>query len=137
MTSVCSPACGSSEVRRDTSPRAEWLYVVEGKAPTVSTRQDSIGMRLGWTLADYAAQAPIKAAGLLLAEVAGIRLYTGPMYREYNATLRNRTKGAYVTTLHAVNSGIVKLSRTTPAAAMRRAVCMVRITRDQDGDWWV
>ena len=44
------------------------------------------------------------------------------MYVHYNRTLRNRTKGEFVTTLHAVNSGILKLSKLTPACTVYRGV---------------
>eukprot|EP00966_Prymnesium_polylepis_P181892 4213792-Prymnesium_polylepis.1 len=58
----------------------------------------------------------------MLPEVAGIRLYTGPMYSKYNFTLRKKIRGAYVTTLHAINSGIVKLSKLTKATTVYRGV---------------
>ena len=44
------------------------------------------------------------------------------MYVHYNGTLRKRTKGAYVTTLHAINSGIIKLSKHTKACTVYRGV---------------
>ena len=44
------------------------------------------------------------------------------MYVHYNGTLRKRTKGAYVTTLHAINSGIVKTSKLTHAGKVYRGV---------------
>ena len=44
------------------------------------------------------------------------------MYVHYNRTLRNRTKGSYVTTLHAINSGIIKLSKQTKACTVYRGV---------------
>ena len=49
------------------------------------------------------------------------------MYVLYNGTLRDRTKEpppppAYVTTLHAINSGIIKLSKQTKACTVYRGV---------------
>ena len=44
------------------------------------------------------------------------------MYVHYNGTLRNRIKGAYVTTMHAINSGIIKLSKQTKACTVYRGV---------------
>eukprot|EP00966_Prymnesium_polylepis_P304955 7046140-Prymnesium_polylepis.2 len=44
------------------------------------------------------------------------------MYVQYNSTLRDGIKGAYVTTIHAINSGIVKLSRQTKATTVYRGV---------------
>ena len=60
------------------------------------------------------------AAGLTREEVIAIRLFTGPMFMKYNAKLRQfpaaavaALKGnAYVTSIHAVVSAIIKLSRT-------------------------
>jgi hypothetical protein len=77
--------------KRTTTPRAEWLYVVEGvvgvEVPEEAGRdrhpshaKDSLaGVRVKadgtpWALEDFAAQPKIKEAGLMLAEVAGIRL---------------------------------------------------------------
>ena len=53
-------------------------------------------------------------------QVIAIRLFTGPMFMKYNAKLRNFPAAAvealknngYVTTIHAVVSAIIKLSRT-------------------------
>ena len=53
-------------------------------------------------------------------QVIAIRLFTGPMFMKYNAKLRQfppagvqALKGnGYVTTIHAVVSAIIKLSRT-------------------------
>ena len=131
----------NADVKRKTTPRAEWSYVVDCAAgettsrPSVSASADQEGRarapshaaeaasdHAGWRLDDFAAQKNIRAAGLLLAEVAGIRAYTGPMYALYNGTLRARTKGAFVTTLHAINSGIIKLSKQTPASTVYRGV---------------
>ena len=71
-------------------------------------------------------------------EFYGARLYTGPMYLKYNAVLRGlqfkddtRLKGEfdklcqgnkYTTTLHAINSAIIKLSKLTKAKLVYRGV---------------
>jgi len=47
---------------------------------------------------------------LTQAEVLAVRLWSGPMYLLYNAVLRGWGKG-FTTTLHAVHSGIFKLSQ--------------------------
>lgn len=60
-----------------------------------------------------------KIAQLLEEEVVALRLYTGPMFSKYNAVLRgfptdvvNQLYGnKYVTTLHTIVSGIIKLSQ--------------------------
>jgi len=128
----------NAEQPRVTTPRAEWIYVVEGTAgkpvPQVagatfegrerhpSHDTDCTGGRAGWKLKDFAAQPQIAKAGLMLTEVAGIRLYTGPMYVHYNNTLRKQVFGEFTTTLHAINSGIVKLSKLTKATTVYRGV---------------
>ena len=44
------------------------------------------------------------------------------MYVHYNGTLRKRTKGAYVTTLHAINSAVIKLGKLTQATRVFRGI---------------
>eukprot|EP00966_Prymnesium_polylepis_P244327 5650565-Prymnesium_polylepis.1 len=173
----------NSGVIRVTTPRAEWIYVVEGRAgepvshvdgavvegrarhPSHAT--DATEGRADWTLRDFAEQSDIVRAGLMQPGVAGVRLYTGPMYKPYNAVLRGlRAEGPflrntmvrlccpkdvadrymgdanlseapsgsirleeamlslnrYTTTLHAINSGIVKLSKLTKATTVYRGV---------------
>jgi Leucine-rich repeat (LRR) protein len=83
----------------------------------------------------------IEQAGLLLEEVIVLRLYTGPMYVWYNNLLRycgveynssrpgapfddykktDTTEFPFRTTLHALNSAIIKLSRTQRAERVFR-----------------
>mmetsp|Transcript_74735 Transcript_74735/g.206117 ORF Transcript_74735/g.206117 Transcript_74735/m.206117 type:complete len:507 (-) Transcript_74735:139-1659(-) len=121
--------------------------------PQVPTGQHDKG-RDGWTLQNFWQQEEPQKAGLMLEEVAGLRLYTGPMYVPYQAVLRGlntkseflmdmmlklccpkdifgqykageitlkealQTVNRYTTTLHAINSGIVKLSRLTKATTV-------------------
>ena len=67
---------------------------------------------------------------LLLCEVVAGRLYTGPMFEKYNALLRGFPKrlvegckeNAYVTTTHAINSIIIKLSKLAKAVKVYRGV---------------
>jgi hypothetical protein len=79
----------NSDVERLTTPKAEWAYVTEGTAGTADSAEkeaggprrpshisDGSGERKGWKLEDFAKQPQIKKAGLLLAEVAGLRSYT-------------------------------------------------------------
>ena len=83
----------------------------------------------------------IKKAGLQLAEVMALRLYTGPMYLWYNNVLRfcksatgpswlkhivtwkehhATDEPPFVTTLHVLNSAILKLSKVQPAQTVYR-----------------
>ena len=65
----------NSDVERTTTPKAEWEYVTEGTAGTVDTTRGT-REHAGWKLENFAQQPQIKQAGLLLAEVAGLRSYT-------------------------------------------------------------
>ena len=81
----------------------------------------------------------LRAAGhseLILEELVGGRLYTGPMYFKYNTVLRSKTKDAtmvkfakdltkgnlYTTTIHAINSCVIKLSKLTKAGKVWRGI---------------
>ena len=68
-------------------------------------------------------------------EFYGARLYTSPMYLKYNAVLRGRQfesvrpafealcdGNLYATTLHCINSAIIKLSKLTKADKVYRGV---------------
>jgi NLR family CARD domain-containing protein 3 len=71
---------------------------------------------------------------LLLADFVAGRLYTGPMYEKYNAALRAQSGNThlkqrfeaicrgnlYVTSIHAVNSCVIKLSKLTAACNVYR-----------------
>ena len=77
----------NSDVLRETTPLDEWIYVAEKPVGFLPDRSaDATGRggadatgRSGWLLADFAKQTHVLEARLLLAEVAAIRLYTGPM----------------------------------------------------------
>ncbi|KOO30698.1 ankyrin repeat [Chrysochromulina tobinii] len=52
-----------------------------------------------------------------------LRLHTGPMYVHYSLrVLRGSVYGQYVTTIHALNSGVVKLSRLQKPRTVYRVV---------------
>jgi hypothetical protein len=97
---------------------------------------------VGWVLQTFLDMnaSLIQEAGLQICEVIALRLYTGPMYKWYNNVLRFR-KDAYMairapfddykeertaipfqTTLHIINSAIIKLSRTQIAHKVYRGV---------------
>jgi hypothetical protein len=74
---------------------------------------------------------------MILEEAIAGRLYTGPMFMKYNAILRGITsqvpplvkafeslcKGnTYTTTLHVINSAVVKLSKLTVATTVYRGI---------------
>jgi len=73
---------------------------------------------------------------MILEEMIGGRLYTGPMYIKYNTVLRSKTadpamkrvcseltKGnTYTTTIHAINSCVIKMSKLTKAGKVWRGI---------------
>ena len=78
----------------------------------------------------------LAVAPLLDAEIIGARLYTGPMFEKYNSVLRRFTQApflvetfnrlcagnTYTTTIHAINSALVKLSKVTTAGTVYRGI---------------
>lgn len=75
-------------------------------------------------------------APVTLAEMIACRLYTGPLFVKYNSTLRKFTGvglfedqcaslclgNPYTTTLHTINSGLIKLSKLTAAQTVYRGI---------------
>ena len=73
---------------------------------------------------------------LIKEELVGGRLYTGPMYTKYNTVLRAKSRDKYlvdlaasltlgndyVTTIHAINSCVLKLSKLTKAGKVWRGI---------------
>ena len=121
----------------------EVAVLLQGAVPRMHAAFDEMGWsKAGVTVAAFA------ALGLLEVEVAAMRLYTGPMYRLYNTVLRAQATGGvlgpgsgfpdpamhgasvsgrFTTTLHAINSGVVKLSRLQPVCAVFRGVVGMRL----------
>ena len=79
--------------------------------------------------------------GVNRAEIISLRMYTGPLLALYNTVLQSggkvlagikyphqrsntdgRTTGKFVTTIHTISSGILKLSKITPAASVYRGI---------------
>jgi hypothetical protein len=80
------------------------------------------------TLAHFMSNEIVIQANLKLVEVGTLRLYSGPMYVQYNAVLRNYPReiclllngNKYETTIFCITSGIVKLSRISQIPPNRR-----------------
>jgi hypothetical protein len=122
-----------------TTPAMEWEFVVTPRAgfEYPHTPKDKGGWRHGndWKgscgreaeeLELFMAKSQVKTAGLLEAEVIGLRLYTGPMFVLYNAVLRgfpekdveclkdkDSKENRYETTIFVIASGITKLSKVS------------------------
>jgi tetratricopeptide (TPR) repeat protein len=101
-----------------------------------------LGRPLALTVEDLTAA--YQKLDLNKAELAGLRLYTGPMFEFYNTALRakggavpwgNRypmlagqdTGGRFVTTCHAINSGLLKLSALTPVLSVFRGAAGMKL----------
>lgn len=87
---------------------------------------------------------------VILEEFLGGRLYTGPMYMKYNAVLRELTGdpflvkafksccgpapfNRYVSTIHAINSCIIKMCKLTKAGKVYRGTCYGKLPEE----FWV
>jgi hypothetical protein len=120
-------AVGKSEAGRIEliNPQCEWFLVKDGlgenqnfRTPTIDGRDVSQNIQHFMTIAER----EYPGAKLTLAEIIALRLWTGPMFKRYAFFLRciRAGEGArepcittekYVATIHALNSGILKLSR--------------------------
>ena len=105
--------------------------------------------QIGWTQKAHALkQSDLAALGLLDAEIIALRLYTGPAFMLYNTTLRamanpgpaagivpgwdpnfagQDVRGRFVTTLHTINHGIIKLSQLSVAIDVHRGLAGMRL----------
>mmetsp|Transcript_34214 Transcript_34214/g.89391 ORF Transcript_34214/g.89391 Transcript_34214/m.89391 type:complete len:1055 (+) Transcript_34214:149-3313(+) len=78
---------------------------------------------------------------LIVEELLGGRLYTGPMYHKFNHVLRSKSGNPFIcdmykkmckdnqypTTIHAINSLIIKLSKLTVATKVYRGMCYAKL----------
>lgn len=112
-----------------TCPSTEWEFVF---APDLDKKYPGMGLppmgREPCPIKAFIDHPNTKGAGLTFEEVLALRLYTGPMFVKYNASLRGfpslswkALKGnRYATTLHAITSGIVKLAKVWKLPENRR-----------------
>jgi len=89
-----------------TCPADEYDYVINFD-PTKEYPGGSD--RRGGVLQGFIKHPNAKKSGLTEEEAAALRLYSGPMYIFYNLVLRGGEK-KYITTIHAIVSGIIKLA---------------------------
>lgn len=76
----------------------------------------------GMTLADFCAHDRAIAAALSAAEVAALRLYSGPLFEPLNAALRSRHVEPWATTIACAYSGVLKLSLQSAPSTVYRGV---------------
>eukprot|EP00960_Hanusia_phi_P029553 748018-Hanusia_phi.AAC.1 len=104
------------------TPQQEWEYVVSPEEGKEYPGELTAGAEHGRTrqrIEDLLKKDKIVKAQLSAEELIGLRLYTGPMFVKYNAVLRGFPQkvlddmhgNRYVTTLHAIVSGIRKLAQ--------------------------
>lgn len=93
-------------------------------------------------------QEEIESLPLLIEEIIAVRLYTGPMFELYNTCLRAfgskprgivpaysqvypglSVEGRFVTTLHALNSAVLKISRLQPAMQVYRGISRMKLPK--------
>ena len=61
-------------------------------------------------------------SGITDVEYIMLRLWTGPMYTKYSQILRDGVKGKFQTSCHALNSGILKISRVSREGTVYRGL---------------
>jgi hypothetical protein len=95
-----------------------------GRAAIGRGRSSRSSTSARWSLDHFVRHPKAVAAKLLKAEVVALRLYTGPMFKIYNTVLRDveNHRGQFVTTIHALNSAVLKLSKLQPACKVYRGV---------------
>ena len=99
--------------------------------------------KMGWDKARVT-DAAFSKLKLQPVELICLRLYTGPCFMLYNGVLRSKSSGGIVptwggplagldtrdrftTTIHAINSGVIKLSRLQPACPIFRGVANMKL----------
>ena len=135
----------TSNYMMTTTPQIEWWFVAEPDravewpkegnikedGTSHATRRRPLPLsELKHRLHEVNAQlAVLEEPELMLEEGLGARLYTGPMFVKYNdllrgfgAALAGCKSNRYVTTIHVINSVIVKASKLTKAATIYRGV---------------
>eukprot|EP00300_Choanocystis_sp_HF-7_P021728 c20821_g1_i4.p1 GENE.c20821_g1_i4~~c20821_g1_i4.p1 ORF type:complete len:831 (+),score=229.34 c20821_g1_i4:2-2494(+) len=146
-----------------TTPRREWLLAFQEAVENGGTKRvgdtvekmperthipskqllDEMLDRLKKTSPDFGSvtQQQVDELKLTALEVACLRMYTGPMFQEYNNTLRklgqqrlvqnngddNDGRNHYATTIHLIASGLVKLGRIQPALRLYRGIKGLRM----------
>eukprot|EP01052_Picozoa_sp_SAG31_P003957 SAG31_NODE_157_length_22047_cov_5.897849_6_plen_1697_part_00 len=105
--------------------------------------------RIGWKK-DKITGAAFHELRISKVEIISLRLFTGPCYMLYNGVLRGMASGGYiqsgfpekligasvaktfVTTIHMIQSGLVKLSRITPVRTVYYGLGGVKLPRSFD-----
>ena len=116
----------------------EYQYVVERKAeedvdlPSTAVHKGSVSLNgalkirdrghAGMRLKDFCALSQAREAKLSEAEVAALRLYTGPLFAPLNKALRERQVDQWATTIACCYSAVLKLSFLSRPTRVYRGV---------------
>ncbi|EDQ86701.1 uncharacterized protein MONBRDRAFT_38318 [Monosiga brevicollis MX1] len=122
-----------------TSPQIEW-QIVYGQRKHMA-RGDSSDIYTVFSQAQERMEgagfeprmASKTAKALQFEEVLALRLYTGPMYSQYNKVLREGGRGhgqqRYTATIHCIYSGLLKIARATRPTTTYRGVGNLALPR--------
>ena len=94
----------------------KWTFDLEHAEPAY-TAEDMVEGRNATPLRELMLLLLVKKAGLRVAEVVAIRLYTGPLYNRYNRVLRGLAAAGdtlFKTTIHLIRSAQFKIAMITP-----------------------
>jgi len=112
----------------ETSPAIEYEYVTAPDLVKVYPGMTGSYARRPVQLQELMKNQTFIDSGLTRAELVALRLFTGPMFMKYNCVLRgypqeiarNLKGNRYITTIHTIASGIVKLSRVAELPENRK-----------------
>jgi hypothetical protein len=97
-----------------TDPNVEWNFVVFATETLPGGTKNGVPLqRAPIPFSHFENMQQSTRALLTRAEVTALRLYTGPMFACFNQVLRNPSanQGKFLYTIHALASGVIKLSR--------------------------
>ena len=123
------------------------LDIIELSNPKVAVQRIRDCFRkMGWP-ASAVTDTTYASLRVTRVELIALRLYTGPLFMVYNGVLRSMASGGVVkfgfpkhligtsvagkftTTLHAINSGVIKMSRIQPKCGVYRGMNGMRLPR--------
>ena len=100
-------------------PSTQKFYQKSSASGRVIVRDEG---HAGLTLNDFMATKEAQAAELSLAEVAAVRLYSGPLFAALNNALRQQRVAEWATTIACCYSGVLKLSVLSAPTRVYRGV---------------
>jgi hypothetical protein len=117
---VCCAAIAVPDVPKERPNRLAAIAKYEAIGLKAIGKRDLVND--GKTFEDFCRHAEAVAAGLSAAEVAALRLYTGPAFQSMNAKLRLKDYEPWATTTGCCSSAILKLSYLSKQMRVYRGV---------------